>query len=95
MLKRSRKLQGLQDRRKHCEKDAGKCNGDMERIKDEIAEREVQVQELGQKSQGDLLGRGRVGQRNPKPASRRSKSSCASQSNGCCFDPTMVEQLFT
>ena len=42
----------------------------------------------------DMLGRGGVGRRNPKPASRK-RNSCASQSNRCCNDATVVEQLFT
>ena len=37
--------------KKHCQKDTGKCNGDTERIRDEIAEREVQLQQLVLKSQ--------------------------------------------
>ena len=36
-------------KKKQCHKDAGTWNGDMERIRDEVAERGVQLQELERK----------------------------------------------
>ena len=51
MPKRCQKLQSLQDKKKQCQKDAGTCNGDMERITDEIAEKDVQLPELERKIQ--------------------------------------------
>ena len=47
--KRNDLLQG--QKRTQRQKDAGKCDGDLERTRDEIAEREVQYQELSHKSQ--------------------------------------------
>ena len=51
MQKRSQKLQSLQDTKKQCQKDAGKWDEAMERVGDEIAEREARSQELAQTNQ--------------------------------------------
>ena len=91
-----KKLQSLQHKEKQCQKDAGKCDGDMVRIRDEIAEREVRLQELIQKSQrihsaeADVDEEIRILQ-----AGDERRTSCASQTNGCCFDPAVVEQFIT
>ena len=91
-----KKLQSLQHKKKQCQKDAGKCDGDVVRIRDEIAEREVRLQELFEKSQrihsaeADLDEEIRILQ-----AGDERQTSCASQTNGCCFDPAVVEQFIT
>ena len=89
-----KKLQSLQDKKKS-QKDAGKCNGDMERIRDEIADWEVQLQELEQKSQRIYLAEAELHEEIRNLQAGETRNSCASQSNGGCFDPTVVEQLFT
>ena len=73
MQKRSPKLQSLQDKKETMPK--GLCNGDMERIRDEIAERERgSAPRTGTKVPEHLLGRRRVGRRNPTLSSRRTKT---------------------
>ena len=94
--KRSQQLQSLQHKKQQCQKDAGKCDGDMVRITDEIAEREVRLQELVQKSQrihpaeADPDEEIRVLQ-----AGDERRNSCASQTNGCCSDPAVMDQFIT
>ena len=95
MQKKSQKLHSLQDNKKKCLKDAGMCEEEMEKVRDEIAEREAHFQELAQKSRNfqmaadDLEEEIRVLQ-----AGEERRGSCASQSNGCCFD-SLLEHLFT
>ena len=55
MQKRSQKLQGPQDKNKKCLKDAGMCDEEMEKVRDEITGREAHFQELAQKSRNFRL----------------------------------------
>ena len=85
----------LQDKKKKCLKDAGMCEEELEKVRDETAEREAHFQELAQKSRNfqmaadDLEEEIRVLQ-----AGEERRGICASQSNGCCFD-SLLEHLFT
>ena len=94
MQEMSQKLQSLQDKKNRCLKDAGTGDEEMEKISDEITEREAHFQELAQKSRNfrmaadDLEAEIRVLQ-----AGEERRGRCASQSKGC-FDSVM-EHLFT
>ena len=64
----------------------------MERIRNEIAERDASLQELGRKGQKTTLTEEELDEeiRNLQAGEER-RGNCASQSNGCCFDPAVVE----
>ena len=90
-----RKCRVCRTKRNNANKDAFKCNGDKERIRDEIAEREVQLQELVHKSHRIYPTEVELDEEIQNVhAGRERRHGCASQSNACCFDPTVVEQLF-
>ena len=81
MQKRSRKMQSLENERRNFIKDACACDEEMRKVREEINEIEARYLELVEKSSNSR-----------KEEERR--GSCASQSNGCCFDSVM-EQLLT
>ena len=88
MQKKCHKLQSFQGKQKQCQKDAGNCNGDMERIRDEGAEREVQLQELEQQSQRIHSAEAELDEeiRNLQGGDDR-RNSCASQSTASLIRP--------
>ena len=70
--------------------------GDMERIRNEIEEKDAQLQELGWIIQKASLVKAELDEeiRNLQAGEER-RGSCASQFDRCCFDPTVVEQPIT
>ena len=58
---KSEPLQSLQDKKEQCQKDVGKWAGDTERTRNEIEEKDAQLQELGRKNPENILGRSGIG----------------------------------
>ena len=94
MLKRSPQLQSLQDKKKTYLKDACACDA-MGKVIYDIKNREAHFRELAQKSSLFRMAANvlEVEIRGWQAGEER-RGSCASQSNGCCFDSVM-EQPFT
>ena len=89
MQMRSPKLQSLHyQKKKQCQKDLGNWAGDSERIRNEIEESHAQIEELGQQIQKVSMADVELDEeiRNLQ-AGDGQRGRCASQSNGCCFDP--------
>ena len=67
----------------------------MRKVSEEMEERKVHFQALSEKS--DNCGRATDDLHDDikiLQAGEERRGSCASQSNGCCFDPAMVVQVF-
>ena len=79
-----------------CQKDMAKWVGDREKAKNEIQERLAQIDECDQTiektsgAEAELYEEIRILQ-----AGDEKRNSCASQSNGGCFDPAVVQQFIT
>ena len=95
MQKRPEKLHSLQDNKKQCQNHLGKWAGDRERVRNQIEEKHAQLQELGQRIQKTSLAEVELDDeiRNLQ-AGEEIRGSCASQSNGCSFDPAVVQELY-
>ena len=86
MQKGSQSLQSLQDKKRNYLKDACACGEATHMLRKEMEERKAFFE-------GATAGRLHTLQ-----AGEERRGSCASQSNGCCFDPAMLlwqmEQVF-
>ena len=96
MQKRSQKLQSLRDKQRNHLVNAPDGEEEMQKLSAEMEERkalyETRFRALSEKSgscrrEADILEEIQALQ-----AGDERRNSCASQSNGCCFDPTVVEQ---
>ena len=96
MQRRSQKLQSLQDRKKQCQKDMAKWVGDREKANNEIQERLAHIGECHQKIEKTSRAETEVHEEiRTLQAGDESRNSCDSQSNGCRFDPAVMEQFIT
>ena len=57
LQKSSQALQSLQDRKKQCQKDAGKCAEEMELVRNEIAGKSGSISGAGTENREEILGR--------------------------------------
>ena len=93
MQKRSRKLQRLQDKNRNYFKDVKKR---CERSEKKLIKREARFLALSDKSGNCRMAADDLEEEvKDLQAGEGRRGSCASQSNGCCFDPAMVEQIST
>ena len=87
MQKKSQKLQSSQEKKKKkCLKDAGDCKEEMRARFQTLSEKSGHCRE-----EADILEE----EIQALQAGEERRGSCASQSNGCCFCPAIVEQFFT
>ena len=93
MQKRYQTLQSLQDNKKKYFKDAGDCDEEMRMLHEENEERQARFQKLSEtwcisQKEAEIL----EDEIQALQAGEETRGSCASQSNGCCTNPAIVEQ---
>ena len=93
--KRSELLPEHQRVQNRSHKDACACDAEMGKMTNEINEREARFLELAQKSSNCRMAGDDLEEKiRDLQAGEERRGSCASHSNGCCFD-CVLEQLFT
>ena len=87
MQKRSQKLQSLQDKKRNDLKEACACEEEMQKISEEMKERQASFQALSEKAGNCRMAADDLeAEVKDLQAGEERRGSCASQSNGCCFD---------
>ena len=93
--RRSHKLQSLQDKIKHYLKEACAIKEETQRIDEDVPKLRARFQALLEKSGESQRAASEVEEEiRILQAGEERRGLCPSQSNGCCWDPTMLEQFF-